>query len=135
MLRGLLRIGVHRDDREVIIDAPHRVLEKQPRADREHHVRLAPQFVAERQRHGERVAAVEYALATAESAQHGRLQQFGERGDLGRGILRAAADHDHRVLRRGKPLCGIAERILVDCRLLERAADRTTQRSPACPTH
>src|SRR2546430_6534115 len=29
-----LRVGIHRDDREVVVHAPHRVLEIEPRADR-----------------------------------------------------------------------------------------------------
>ena len=128
MLRRLFRVGIHRDDREIVVDAPHRVLEEQPRADRQHHVGLAPQLVAERQRHGERIAAIEHALAAAEAAQHRRLQHLGQRGDLGRSILRAAADHDQRIFRRAEALGGIAQRVLVDRGLLDR--QRVARRRP-----
>ena len=48
------------------------------RADAEHHVGLAPQLAAERQRDAQRIAAVEHAAAAA-IAEHRRLQHRGER--------------------------------------------------------
>ncbi len=117
VFRRLVRIGVDRDDRQVVVHAPHGVLEEQPRADREHHVGFAPQFVAERQRDGERIAAVEHALAATETAQHGRLQHLGKQRHLRRSILRAAADHDQRIFRGTQAFDGIAQRVFVDRRL------------------
>ena len=69
----LLRIGIDADDRQLAVDAPLPELDEQPRADRQHHVGLAPQIAAERQRHAQRIAAVEHAAAAA-IAEHRRLQ-------------------------------------------------------------
>ena len=49
-----LGIGIDADDLEHAIDAPLPELNEQPRADRQHHVGLAPYFVAQRQRDAER---------------------------------------------------------------------------------
>ena len=76
--RRLLRIGVDADDRRGSSSMPHCwswISMRVPTA--EHHVGLAPQFVAERQRHAEWVAAVEHAAAAA-IAEHRRLQHGGE---------------------------------------------------------
>ena len=52
--------------------------------------------------------ATEYAAAAA-IAEHRRLQHGRKHGYLFAGILRAAAAHDHRTLRRAKPLGGAAD--------------------------
>ena len=59
---------------ELAVDAPLPELDEQARADREHHVGLAPQIAAERQRDAQRIAAVEHAAA-APIGEHRRLQQ------------------------------------------------------------
>ena len=133
MLRGLLRIGIHRDDREIIVDAPHRVLEEQPRADREHHVGFAPQFVAERQRDGERIARSRARPGRGGSRTAPAPAASRQVRDFRRGILRAAADHDHRIFRGAETLRGIAQRVLVDRRLLRRAAAGCGFASPGLP--
>ena len=110
---GLLRIGVDADDLEVLVDAPLPELDQHAGADAEHHVGLAPQLVAERQRHAQRIAAVEHAAAAA-IAEHRRLQHGGQRGHLAGGILRAAAADDHRIFRSAEALRGLAQRGLVE---------------------
>ena len=78
----LLGIGIDADDGKLRIHAPLRKAVEQPRADAEHHVGLAPQFAAERQRDAQRIAAVEHAAA-APIGQHRRLQQPRQLGDFG----------------------------------------------------
>ena len=56
-----------------------------------------------------RIAAVEHAAAAA-IAEHRRLQHGGERGDFGRGVLRAAAADDQRILGGAQELGGLADR-------------------------
>ena len=102
--------------------------------------------MAERQRHGKRIAAVEHALAATEAAEHRRLQDLGERGDFRGLVLRAATDHGHGIFRGGEALRRVTQRILVDGWLLngERIAqgdvtrlaphiDRTFERSGTWP--
>ena len=95
----------------------------------EHHVGLAPQLVAERQRHAQRIAAVEHAAAAA-IAEHRRLQHGGERGDFLGGVLRAAAAHDHRIFRGAEELRRLADRGLVELGLGARAAAAAATTGP-----
>ena len=83
-------VGIDADDLDALVDAPLPELHQHARADAQHHVGLAPQLVAERQRHAERIAAVEHAAA-APIAEHRRLQHGGEGGDFFGRALRAAA--------------------------------------------
>jgi len=78
---GLLGIGVDADDGEARVDAPLRKAVEQASADGEHHIGLAPQFAAERQRDAERIAAVEHAPA-APIGKYRRLQQPRQFGDF-----------------------------------------------------
>ncbi len=73
----------------------------------------------ERQRHRERAAAVEHAAAAPER-EHRRLQQPRQFGDLGAGVLRAAAGDDQDALGFGETLGGRGDRIVVDRRLRRR---------------
>ena len=93
--------------------APLPELDQHAGADAQHHVGLAPQIAAERQRHAQRIAAVEHAAAAA-IAEHRRLQHGGQRGDFLRGALRAAAADDHRIFGRAQKLGGLADRGLVE---------------------
>ena len=111
----LLRVGVDADHLELLVHAPLAELDQHARAHAQHDVGFAPELVRERQRHAERIAAVEHAAAAA-IAEHRRLQHGGERGDLGGRILRAAAADDHRVLRRAQKLRRLADRGLVELR-------------------
>ena len=80
--RGFVRIGVDADDRQIAIDAPLQQRHMQVGADGEHHVRFRPQFVAERQVDGKRIAIVEDA-APAPIGKHRRLQHVRQLRDLG----------------------------------------------------
>jgi len=71
-------------------------------------VGLAPELAAERQRDAEWIARVEHALAAPKAAQHRRLQHLGQQRDLGRCILRAAADQRSSAASRHKALGGIS---------------------------
>ncbi len=96
LARGLVAVIIDAHDLQIFVDAPLRHGVEQPRADREHRIGLAPQVAAERQRNAERAAAVEHATAAA-VGEHGRLQHVAKQRHLGRGILRAAADHDQHA--------------------------------------
>ena len=129
---GSSGIGIDADDLDVLVDAPLLELDQHAGADAEHHVGLAPQLAAERQRDAQRIAAVEHAAAAA-IAEHRRLQHGGERGHFGGGVLRAAAADDHRVLRRAEKLRGL--RIAVSSSLRRAAAAAAPAASPrrSCP--
>ena len=64
-----------------VVDAPLPELDQHAGADAEHHVGLAPEVAAERQRDAQRIAAVEHAAA-APIAEHRRLQHRRQCSDL-----------------------------------------------------
>ncbi len=91
----LLGVDVDPHDLHRRIDAPDALLRVEPRADREHRIRLAPEAMSDRIRHGEPVRGRDHAAAAA-IGDDGRLQPLGDALHLRPGILRAAADDDQR---------------------------------------
>ena len=116
----LFRIGVDADDGEPFVHAPLHQAGEQAGADRQHHISFAPQFAAKRQRHAQRIAAVEHAAAAA-IAEHRRLQHRGDLRDLFGCILCAAAAHDQHALCGAEPFRRIENRIFIDGRAREGA--------------
>src|SRR5229473_3266626 len=71
--------------------------------------------MSERERHAQRIAAVEHAAAAA-IAEHRRLQHGGNFCDFRGRILGAPAAHDQHALRRAEPLCRVGDGVLVERR-------------------
>ena len=111
----LRRIDVDAQDFQVAVEAPFILSDQQARADTDDHVRVLPQAMADRQGDGEAMAAVDHARP-APVGDDGRLQQFGERGHLGAGVLRAAADDDQRLLGVPQNLRELLDGVRVDRR-------------------
>ena len=117
--RGLRRVGVDPDHREVVVGSPMLERMEHPRADADDHVGLAPQFAAERERDAQGIAAVEHAAA-APIGQHRRLQHRGQGRHLGGCVLSAPAANDHRALGAAEQFRRRPHRVLVDRRVARR---------------
>ncbi|UGS34754.1 hypothetical protein DSM104329_01136 [Capillimicrobium parvum] len=91
---------------------PPEPLQLQPGADPQHDVGAVPQLERLGARQSERVVVRDDAAAAAKRDDR-RLQVLGELEYLRRGVLRPAADHDHRLPRRREQLGGAVERIAV----------------------
>ena len=98
----------------------------------EHHVGLAPQLVAERQRHAERIAAVEHAAAAA-IAEHRRLQHGGQRVTSSDASCAPPPQMIIGRFARAEPLGGLADRVVVDLRLRAPAAAAAAPPGPLLP--
>ena len=113
--RRLGRVDVEAHHRQAGIHAPGALRPVEPRADRQHRIGGLPVPVALGEGHGERVRGRQDAAPAAEG-DHRRLQRLGDGAQLGRRILRAAADHDHRPLRAAQQRRRARHRLGIDRR-------------------
>src|SRR5260370_12184988 len=88
--------------------------------------------MSERQRHAQRIAAVEHAAAAA-IAEHRRLQHGGNSRDLRGRVLCAAPAHDQHALRRAEPLGGVADGVFVERRFGPRLRRKQLHLPPPPP--
>ena len=112
---GLRRIDVDAQDFQVAVEPPFVLADQQARADADDDVRVLPEAMADRQGDGEAMAAVDHARP-APVGDDGRLEQFSERGHLGAGVLRAAADDDQRLFGVPQNLRELLDSVQVDRR-------------------
>ena len=118
-------IDIEPDDFEPVIDAPAGNHRHQPCADTEHHIGVFPQLVAVRRGQRQRMTGIDGAERAARHHNR-RLQQFGERQQIGAGIDGAAAGEDQRVfglpqhLRRRRDTVGIGFGYLIEVGRIDR---------------
>ena len=99
---GMRRVDVDRDDLQAVgLVRPAEPLELEPRPDPEHDVRLRPELEALGAGEPEVVLVADDPAAAPERDDR-RLEQLRQLEDLRAGLDRAAADHDHRPLRRAE---------------------------------
>ena len=131
-----LAVGVDADDLQRIVEAPVLLLRLQARADREHHIGLAPEAVAGRRGDREAMAPVDHALAHA-AGHDRRVEQLGDPLNVFARALGTATHDDHGMLGAAQQLRGAFDGVLVDRAGIGRCrrADQLDRRAPRPGIH